>query len=241
MVRQNPLKAYTMNNTQASSPPRDINGSREVSDETIFVHTSLREAMPPALSTCDISTTSDVTSANPSRTDNVTSGVINTNPCHTTTGDVSSTNPSCTVDVTSGIVNTNADHGVAGDIASVNLSCTVHATGDVVNANPSHGMTGDVASANPSRTLNATGDAVNANLGHTDIGDTVVNANPPVAPPPKPRSKLIRVTCLYPNHLINWNNLQSVVNQNLGARRTCYCIGPMLGRQLDAHTLPHWN
>ena len=222
MARKNPLKTYIIHGKQAALPPRDISGSREVSNETTLLHTSPREDIYPAPSVCNNSAISDVTSTNPSRIFNVTSSVVNANPDHTTTSDIVCTNTSYIVNVTGGIVNTNPGHGAAGDVASSNTSRIVHATSDVVNVNPGHSVTGNGVCNIPSRTLNVTGDVVNANPGHTNIGDDVVNTNPPVDPPSKPQSKPIRVTRLAPNRLVNWNNLQSVVIQNMGACRTCY-------------------
>lgn len=47
--------------------------------------------------------------------------------------------------------------------------------------------------------------------------------------PPQAQLKPMRVTRLIPNRLVNWSNLQSVVNPNLGPCQICHSKGIQLG------------
>ena len=88
--------------------------------------------------------------------------------------------------------------------------------------------TNNVIDANPSHTIGATSDVVNVNPSHTMINVKLPNLKEVLTPSPSacnsnaacdqtaPQAKSMKLTRMASNWLINWKNLQSVINRNLG-------------------------
>jgi len=194
-------------NTEHTQPTNEVIKRNEDPKEPPLLPIIHRRAGPSPPSGCDTPSkynscaTGDVVSANPSRTD-AAGDVISANPSHTADNPLNS----C----------------ATGDVVSANPSRT-DAAGDVVSANPSLSSsecnscaTGDVVSANPSRT-DAAGDVVSANPSHT--ADPLSST---VCLPCNGADESLREA---PNRILDWANLKTTIEKNLGNCKACKSPG----------------